>query len=403
MISERAIQWRKHDPFLVKAHFECARDPFNPISNPAGYVNFGTAENKMVFDILNPLLREHVKIKDEDTHYNELHGSGIFREAVATFLSRRAGRILDPEKITIASGASAVLEMLSFVLCDPGDAILIPTAYYSGFDHDLALRSGARLVPIHLNSPSFTLSIPLIEHTLHESRERGLKIRALLINSPQNPLGYVLSADLINDVLALADREDIHLISDEIYAESLLPGVGCATSLEHCNPGISMVYGFAKDFGLSGYKVGIHYSDNDSVVQTMQDTAYFHAVSMETQRTLTGIMNDPGLEIFLDAMRARLATRYIATVEALESCDISHLAVHGGIVLWLDLRRFLHSTTFKAERELYGRIFSTCRVNISPGQVFHCIEPGWFRLCFTMPDGAHIEGMRRLISYLTSK
>lgn len=399
MISDRAKQWQSHDPFLVKAHFACADDPFDPGTNPDGYVNFGTAENKMVFDVLKPLLQKHIRIKEPDTHYNQLHGAQFFREAIAEFLGRRAGRNLSPNNITVASGASAILEMLSFAVCDPGDAILIPTPYYSGFDHDLALRSAARLIPVSLAGPDFTLSISAITRSLHESRAEGGSVRTLLINSPQNPLGYIVDDDLLNELIALADSENIHLIIDEIYAESLLPGNTLNSVLSHKNAVYSMVYGFAKDFGLSGYKVGIHYSEDEDIVQTMQNTSYFHTVSMETQRTLTGVLNDPGLEVFLDTMRLRLSKRYRTTVEILTSCGVPHTTVQGGIVLWLDLRRLLQSPTFDAERNLYRNILSTCRVNISPGQAFHCVEPGWFRLCFTMPEKIHNEGMRRLTGY----
>jgi len=396
MISERALRWRRHDPFLVKAHFACARDTFDAIGNPGGYVNFGTAENQMLFDRVAPLLRRHTEIREPDAHYNELHGARAFREAIARFLSRRAGRTLSPDGITVATGASGILEMLSFALCDPGDAILAPAPYYSGFDHDLGLRAGTALWPVSLASPGFTLSVDAIAHATDEARTRGLGVRALLINSPQNPLGQVYGTSLLREIFAYAAREHIHVIADEIYAESLLPGVTHATALADENAEVSVVYGFAKDFGLSGFKVGIHYSDNSDLVKVMQDTAYFHAVSMQTQRTLTGLLEDPELPAFLDTMRARLSGRYVATADALSESGIPHLRVEGGIVMWLDLRHFLTAPSFECERALYEAIFSSCRVSISPGQAFHCPEPGWFRLCFTMPQAAHSEGLRRL-------
>ena len=88
MISGRARRWAEHDPFLVKAHFACAKDPFDPDKNPGGYVNFGTAENYIVYDAIEPLLLEAQEIREKDTHYNELHGALFFREAIADFLSK---------------------------------------------------------------------------------------------------------------------------------------------------------------------------------------------------------------------------------------------------------------------------------------------------------------------------
>jgi aspartate/methionine/tyrosine aminotransferase len=400
MISERGRRLSRHDPFLVKAHFRCAEDPFDPEGNPGGYVNFGTAENLIVFNLLGPLLRESQEICEPDTHYNELHGAGFFREAVAAFLGRRAGRGLDPDNIAVASGASAILENLAFVLCDPGEAILIPAPYYSGFDHDLALRSEAGLRHIPLAGPDFRLAIGDIERLYREAVSDGIRVRAILLNSPQNPLGQVYGRALTEDVVAFAEAENLHVILDEIYAESLMPGVAHFSGLGLKSDLVHVVYGFAKDFGLSGYKVGVLHSENREVMRAVQDSTYFYSVSMETQRTLAGLLAHPALGGFLEAMRQRLAAAYRDTAGELAAHGISSLPVEGGIVMWLDLRVFLRSPSFDAERVLFDGVFERGRVNISPGRVFHCSEPGWFRLCFTVPGSRRKEGLKRLISCL---
>jgi aspartate/methionine/tyrosine aminotransferase len=400
MISGRGRRLSAHDPFLVKAHFKCAEDPFHPEGNPGGYVNFGTAENLIVFDLIEPLLREAQEICEPDTHYNELHGAGFFREAIAGFLARRAGRDLDPDNFAVASGASAMLENLSFVLCDPGEAILVPAPYYSGFDHDLALRSEAVLRHIPLAGPDFSLGIGGIERVYREAVSEGVRVRAILLNSPQNPLGQVYSRTLIEAVVAFAEQEDLHLILDEIYAESLMPGVTHFSGLGLESKRIHAVYGFAKDFGLSGYKVGVLHSENREVMRAVQDSTYFYSVSMETQRTLANLLGSPGLGGFLDAMRQRLAAAYRDTSLELAAHGIPFLAVEGGIVMWLDLRAFLGSASLDAERDLFNRVFEQGRVSISPGKVFHCSEPGWFRLCFTVPGPHCREGLKRLIGCL---
>jgi aspartate/methionine/tyrosine aminotransferase len=400
MISRRAEELGRHDPFLVKAHFACAAEPFDPAANPNGYVNFGTAENRILFDLVGPLLRESQEIAEADTHYNELHGAAFFRRAIVEFLGRRASRPLSPDNIAIASGATGILEILAFVLCDSGDAILIPSPYYSGFDHDLALRSEARLYHIPLRGPDFELTMPTIERAYAEAVSGGLRVRAILVNSPQNPLGQVYSEALIRDATAFAREKHLHVILDEIYAESVMPGVSHFSGLRLESDLIHVVYGFAKDFGLSGYKVGILHSEDSEVVKAVQDSAYFYSVSMQTQRALANLLSRPQIDGFLKGMRERLVKVYELTREDLASNAIDALPVEGGIVLWLDLRRYLPSASFEGERALFDAVLEECRVNISPGQAFHCPEPGWFRLCFTVPEPERAEGLRRLTAYL---
>lgn len=400
MISERGRRLSRHDPFLVKAHFRCADDPYEPETNPGGYVNLGTAENLIVFDLLEPLLTQAQEICEPDTHYNELHGAGFFREVIARFLSKRAGRPLDPDNLAVASGASAVLENLAFVICDPGETILIPAPYYSGFDHDLALRSEAGLRHIPLMSPDFRLTIADIERVYSESVSEGLRVRAVLLNSPQNPLGQVYSRALVEDAAVFAGREGLHLILDEMYAESLMPGVTHFSGLKLKSELVHVVYGFAKDFGLSGYKVGVLHSENRELIRAVQDSTYFYSVSMQTQRTLANLLASEELSGFFGASRERLAAAYRDAAADLAAHGIPFLPVEGGIVMWLDLRAFLRHTSVEAERDLFDFIFEQARVNISPGKVFHSREPGWFRLCFAVPGPSLKEGLKRLIRCL---
>lgn len=400
MISERGRQLRQHDAFLVRAHFACAEDPFEPDTNPGGFVNFGTAENLIVFDLVKPLLEASQEIRGCDTHYNELHGAGFFRRAIAEFLAGRGGCRLDPDNIAVASGASGILEMLAFVLCDAGDAVLIPAPYYSGFDHDLALRSQAKLRHVGLHGPEFELTVAAIEEVYDEAVTEGTGVRAILVNSPQNPLGQVYDEALIRDVVAFAEKRRLHVILDEIYAESLMravthySGLGLESGLVH------VVYGFAKDFGLSGYKAGVLHSRNQEVIKTVQDCAYFYSVSMQTQRTLANLLGSQQLGGFLDKMRSRLLRAYEHVTGELAGNGIPFLPVRGGIVMWLDLREFLTSASFEAERALFNQIFEELKVSITPGQAFHCLEPGWFRLCFTVPEAHRTEGLKRLVEYL---
>jgi aspartate/methionine/tyrosine aminotransferase len=376
-------------------------DPYDANTNPGGYVNLGTAENHLLFDAIAPFLREAAVIVEADAHYNELYGISFLREAVADFLQIRAKRPLSPEHIVIASGASAVLELLAFTLCDPGDAILIPTPYYPGFDYDLGLRSGAELVEVPLDSPDFRLDEARVEAAFADATSRGTRVRAVLLTSPHNPLGQVYDEALVHRVVDFATRKEIHVILDEIYAESLLPGVEHFSGLRIKNPLIHVVYGFAKDFGLSGYKVGILHSESAQVVAATQELSYFHTVSTVTQRMLAGLLRDPQLPELLRYARSRLNDSYGRVIEKLSQHGIPYLPGNGGIVIWIDLRAFLRSSSFEDEQRLWQELLDQERVSISPGQAFHCKEPGWFRLCFTAPI-AHLDaGLERLGRGLT--
>jgi aspartate/methionine/tyrosine aminotransferase len=216
-------------------------------------------------------------------------------------------------------------------------------------------------------------------------------------------VGCIYREELIRATVDFAERNDLHVILDELYFESFMPGFSAFSGLSITSSLIHVVYGFAKDFGLSGFKVGVLHSENPEVIGAVQNCAYFHAVSMQTQRTLANLLNHPGLDRFLDTMRRRLHKSCERAATLLSDPGIAYLPPEGGIVLWLDLRPFLDPCTFKEELRLFQDLFDSCRVSVSPGQAFHCAEPGWFRLCFSVPPEHLEEGMTRLLRYLASR
>jgi aspartate/methionine/tyrosine aminotransferase len=182
-----------------------------------------------------------------------------------------------------------------------------------------------------------------------------------------------------------------------------MPGHSAVSGLSIAGSRVHVVYGFAKDFGLSGLKTGVLHSENSVVIQAAQKCAYFHPVSMQSQRTLANLLSNPDLGGFLNLMRSRLHRSFERAATSLSDCGIEFLSPEGGIVLWLDLRSFLNPCTLEEELRLCHNVFDSCRVSISPGQAFHCAEPGWFRLCFTVPPDHLEEGMTRLCRYLAAR
>ena len=196
----------------------------------------------------------------------------------------------------------------------------------------------------------------MLERAYIEAVGSGRRVAAILVNSPHNPTGHVYDEALVRSIIDFATRHGVHVVLDEIYAESLLPGVEHFTGLMLENPFVHVVYGFAKDFGLSGYKVGILHSENPDVVRATAGAAYFHTVSMLPQRALAGVLGSPLLDDFLVILRTRLESSHRHTTGELARSGVPFVAGQGGIVLWIDLRASLRSNSFAAERELCDTI-----------------------------------------------
>jgi aspartate/methionine/tyrosine aminotransferase len=407
MVSQRARGLAAESPIIATTHFRAQADPYHPERNPGGYINLGTAENRLVWDLLEPRLTAPRPVRAEDTHYAPLYGTAALRTTIAAFLTRCWRTAVDPENLVVVSGVTSALDVIASALCDPGDAIIVPAPYYSAFDVDLIGRSGARLIRAPRDgAEEFRLDAAVIHRALEDARRDGVIVRAVALTSPDNPVGHVYPARTLGEVREVARRYDVDLIVDEIYANSVFgpePFVGaldpavCADADRTPAERIHVVWGFAKDFGLSGLKVGVLHTDHPEVRAAARALAYFAPVSTDTQLVARELLADEDwVKEFTAEHRRRLGRSYDQTARLLTEWGIAYVPASAGFSVWVDLSGWLKDLTFAAEQALWRDIWETTRVNILPGGVFACPDPGWFRICHTTNPGIVRDGITRL-------
>lgn len=406
MVSHTAARLADDVPAIAAAHFAAEADRFHPTGNPRGYVNLGTAENRLGWDLLEPLLTAARPRRPEHVHYGLPHGTAELREAVADLLGRTWRTTVDPDELVVTAGATAALDIAATTVCDPGDVILVPAPYYSAFDTDLTGRSGARLVPVPTDPDAgFALDADAVEHVLRGLRRAGVPVRAVAITSPANPLGTTHSVVVLRDLLRLAAAHDLDVISDEVYAHSVFgPGefVGVLDprvlgEVPEFDPDrLHVVWGFAKDFGLSGLKAGVLRTSGPARAAARALT-YFATVSTDTQALLVDLLADRDRVAHLLAEnRRRLLRSYSHTTARLAEHGLEHLPASAGFSVWVDLRDRLTEPTFTVERRLWRHVLESGRVNVLPGGAFASPEPGWFRLCHAVHPDLVATGIARL-------
>ncbi|GAA3439823.1 aminotransferase class I/II-fold pyridoxal phosphate-dependent enzyme [Kutzneria kofuensis] len=398
MVSRRAAALTAHAPAIAAAHLRVERDPYDPQRNPGGYLNLGTAENRLVWDLLADKVTAARNIEPRDVRYGPLHGSPQLRAATSRLLSKTWHAKVDPDHLVVVSGASAALDIVASVLCDPGEAIVVAAPYYSALDVLLTGRSGARLIPAPLSGATgFSLDARAVERAIDQARKDGVTVRAVAITSPCNPTGNVHSLAALRDVLAVAERHDLDVIADEIYANSVFGDEPFVSVLDPRLRGgnrVHVIWGFAKDFGLSGLKVGVLHTEHPEVLEAATALAYFAPVSTDTQALLTNLLADhEWVDGFLKENRARLADSYRNAAACLAEQGIPHVRPGAGFTVWTDLSRWLGEGT---ENQLWHRVLDEARVNLIPGTAFGSPAPGWFRLCHTTDPGHVHEALRRV-------
>lgn len=376
---------------LVDTHFLCAADPWHESENPTGYVHLGTAEHHLLWDIVGPAIHDF-QLSELDAHYVELFGTPACRQAIADFHGH-----MDPDRMALASGTSAILDILASCLFEPGDGILVPAPYYSGFVTCLTTRAGLEIIPVQCSEENgFQPTVADLETALSGSEI----VRGIILCDPHNPSGRRLDAPERDRIVSWAATNNLEIIADEIYHHSVHSDGAHHSILEThpASPHVHVVYGLAKDAGLSGFKVGALHTPNPDVLAMARDRAYLAPVSSQTQATVATILRKIGKQIQTEGP-ARLSLAYGHLTTTLDAAGIKYFPAEAGVFAMLDLRKHLSENTWDAEQQLFERLFAA-KVNLSPGANFHGDEPGWFRICFADDPAKISEGIRRMASVL---
>ncbi|CAL9190308.1 unnamed protein product [Musa hybrid cultivar] len=402
---------------------EYEKNPYDPIANTGGIIQMGLAENQLSFDLIESWLEDHPDLtgfkKDGGLVFRELalfqdyHGLPAFKNALARYMGEVRGNKVsfEPSKLVLTAGATSANETLMFCLADPGEAFLLPTPYYPGFDRDLKWRTGVEIVPIHCSSSNgFRITRAALEAALRRAQKRRLRVKGVLVTNPSNPLGTTLTRQELDTLVDFAVANDIHLISDEIYSGTTFGSPGFVSIAEatkgrdDVSHRIHIVCSLSKDLGLPGFRVGAIYSDNEAIVSAATKMSSFGLISSQTQYLLAALLSDKEFtEKYVRESQKRLKERHDMLVEGLRRIGIGCLEGNAGLFCWVDMTHLLRSNTFEGEMELWKKIVYRVGLNISPGSSCHCDEPGWYRVCFANMSEDTLElAMRRLESFVNS-
>ena len=232
MFSKRS---QKVDISGIRRVFDLAATLINPINLSIGQPDFPTPE-----PLIDAACRAMVQGKNG---YSQTQGIAALRDKIRNRYGLSATNQRD---VFVTSGVSGALLLSYLALLDPGDEILVPDPFFCAY-RDVAYIVNSE--PVFYNCyPNFSPDLNEMEKLITP------RTKAILINSPANPTGYVLSEEEMENIVKLAARHDLWLISDEIY--EFFTYDSPKKTLEGRYEKLIVLNGFSKSLAVTGWRLG---------------------------------------------------------------------------------------------------------------------------------------------------
>lgn len=205
------------------------------------------------FDTPAHIVEEAIKaLRGGMTHYGPSAGLPETRDAIARFVSETRGVDVGPERVVVTPGAKPIMFFTIFALVDPGDEVIYPNPGFPIYESVIRFV-GAKPVPVLLREENgFRVDVNELVSKVTD------RTKLIIINSPQNPTGGILTREDLRVVADIALERGIYVLADEIYSEIVYEGE--FQSILHANPGVLdrviLLDGMSKTFAMTGWRLG---------------------------------------------------------------------------------------------------------------------------------------------------
>jgi len=328
--------------------------------------------------------------------YPPAHGIPELRSAIAAHQQRFYGLTLDPATdVVVATGASEVLSSIFLALVDPGDEVIVFEPWFDVYVAGISLAGGTR-VPVPLTTPGLRPDLNALAAAITP------RTRMIVVNSPHNPTGTVLTMSERLDIARLAIAHDLIVVSDEAYEHMWFDGsphVPMATLPGLWDRTITVGSG-GKMFSFTGWKVGWASGPADLIAAVRVVRQHLSFVSGGPFQYAMAA----GLELpdsYFEDFRHTLQSRSALLSAGLSDLGFGVIPSQGTYYVTTDVRPMGYSNGLDFCRELPTR----AGVVAIPHQAF-CDHPEvgapYVRWAFCKQEDVLAEALRRLASAFSS-
>lgn len=322
-------------------------------------------------------------IGEGKTHYTHSLGLIELREAIAEDYWNKYRVKVSPEQILIASGTSPAMLLLFAALLEPDDEVILSNPYYPCYPNIIQFVDGVPVFVNVLEEEGFQYLPEMIEEKL------GPKVKGIMINSPSNPTGNVMSADRMKTIAKFSP----FIISDEIYHGLVYEGE--VHSILEFTDRAFVINGFSKLYAMTGWRLGYLIAPKEFIrpMQKIQQNLFISASSFSQWGALAGLKEAEG---DVKKMRETYDERRRFLIPRLRGLGFGITVEPTGAFYILANAKKFSNDSYRFAFD----ILTEAKVGVAPGIDFGSNAEGYLRFCYANSLENIEEGMKRLEKYL---
>jgi aspartate/methionine/tyrosine aminotransferase len=325
-------------------------------------------------------------IKENYTHYSPTQGILELREAVAEYISKTRDIKVTPDEVIITPGGKDVIFSTMLSLLDEGDEAIYPNPGYPIYESAIKLV-GAKPVPMPLREENdFAFDRHEFEKLVTP------KTRLIVINSPANPTGGILSYEDLEFIADIAKKNDIMILSDEIYSRIIYEGKFVSiASLPGMKERTIILDGFSKTYAMTGWRLGYAVA-NKEVIEALKRVAVNSFSCVATFVQMAGVEALRGPQDEVEKMRKEYEERRNLIVKGLnEIPGFSVKMPKGAFYAFPNVKKL-----GKPSKELADYLLYEAGVCTLSGTAFGEYGEGYLRFSYATSKENIIEGLKRV-------
>jgi aminotransferase len=262
-------------------------------------------------------------LKKGYTHYSPVDGRKELREAIAKKLKKENKININPDQIIVTCGSNEAILLSLMASIDPGEQVLVPDPGFLSYIPTVEVLNGQALSIPTRPQEDFQILPESVNHLLRNPK----KVRAIIINSPNNPTGAVYTKKTLEQIADIAVEHDLMIISDEAYEKLVYKGKHISIgSLNGMDKYTLTLHSFSKSYGMAGFRLG-YAAGPEKVIKAMTKLNILTTLCAPTMSQIAGVaaLKGPQTDIKKHlkeyAKRRDFVIKRLKEISCFESCE----------------------------------------------------------------------------------